>query len=286
MSVPFSPCKRLRQLLAGDRCVYPATVFDAISGRIATDLGFEAGMLGGSVAAMAVLGAPDNTVITLTELADLTRRITRASDLPVIVDADHGYGGVLNVHRTVEELEHAGAAAITVEDTDLPLRFGKTRHSLIPIAEAAAKVRSAVLAARDPDFVVIGRTSAASLTDLGDAIARGRQMEDAGAHALFFSGISEPKQLDLLAEELKGPFVLGGVGKAIRDKDYLASRKVRIALRGHHVFNATIQATYAALTSLYEGVSPEDLDDQPSDQLLRQVRRDARYEKLVATERQ
>jgi oxaloacetate decarboxylase len=274
MSLSPSPRTRLKKLLEGDRCIYPATVFDAISGRIASDLGFEAGMLGGSVAAMAVLGAPDNTVITLTELADLTRRITRASDLPVIVDADHGYGGVLNVHRTVEEIEHAGAAAVTIEDTDLPQRFGETKHSLISIQEAEAKISAAIEAVKDDSFLVIGRTAAASIADIDEAIARGKAMEAAGADALFFSGITHAEQLDTLARHLRGPFVLGGVGKAICDQKYLASRNVRVALRGHHAYTATIQAAYSTLFRLHNGAAPEDLTDQPSEQVLRQLRRE------------
>lgn len=275
MSLSPSPRARLRRLLAGDSCIYPATVFDAISGRIASDLGFEAGMLGGSVAAMAVLGAPDDTVITLTELADLTRRIARASDIPLIVDADHGYGGVPNVRRTVEEPEHAGAAGATIEDTDLPKRFGETKLSLISRDEAAAKINAASEAVEDEDFLVIGRTAAASIIDIEEAIARGQVMEAAGADALFFSGITLTKELDALADHLRGPFVLGGVGEAIRDQQYLSSRKVRIALRGHHAYTATIQAAFSTLLRLHNGAAPQDLTDQPSEQLLRRVRREA-----------
>src|SRR4051812_40665058 len=111
--------QRLRQVLEGRHCVHPASVFDAMSGRIAEDLGFEVGMFAGSVAAMAVLGSPDLLVLTLTELAEQVRRIGRASTLPLLVDADHGYGNALSVMRTVQELETAGAAALTIEDTEL-----------------------------------------------------------------------------------------------------------------------------------------------------------------------
>lgn len=274
MSSTLSGRARLRRLFEGDHCIYPATVFDAISGRIASDLGFEVGMLGGSVAAMAVLGAPDDTTITLTELADLTRRITRASDLPLVVDADHGYGGVPSVRRTVEELEHAGAAAATIEDTDLPQHFGQTKHSLISIEEAAAKIRAAVEAVKDDNFIVIGRTAAASIADLDQAIVRGRAMEAAGADAMFFSGISSAEQLEALAQNLRGPFVLGGVGEAIRDQRYLASQRVRLALRGHHAYTATIHAAYATLLRLRDGTRPEGLSDQPSERFLRHIRRE------------
>ena len=112
--------KRYRQVLEGNACVHPASVFDAMSARIATSLGFEVGMFAGSIGSGTVLGAPDLVVLTLTEFAEQIRRIARGSDLPLMVDADHGYGNALRVMRTVEELETSGVAALTIEDTVLP----------------------------------------------------------------------------------------------------------------------------------------------------------------------
>ena len=106
--------EKLRGILNGGACVRPGSVYDATSIRIAQDLGFELGMFGGSVASLAVLGDPDITLITLTELCEQMRRMSRAAELPVIVDADHGYGNALNVRRTVQELETAGAAGLTL----------------------------------------------------------------------------------------------------------------------------------------------------------------------------
>src|SRR6201992_2457683 len=117
----------LRAILSGKSCIHPGRVYDATSIRIAEDLGFEVGMFGGSVASLAVLGDPDVALITLTELAEQVRRMSRAASLPVMVDADHGYGNALNVRRTVEELETAGAAGLTIEDTLLPQPYGEAR---------------------------------------------------------------------------------------------------------------------------------------------------------------
>ena len=100
--------QRFREILAGDKCVHPGSVYDPISARIAEDLGFEIGMFAGSIASMTVLGAPDLLVLTLSEFSDQCLRINRAGNLPLMVDADHGYGNALNVRRTVEELETAG----------------------------------------------------------------------------------------------------------------------------------------------------------------------------------
>src|SRR5258708_11030468 len=111
--------ERFRAILAGGRCIYTGSVFDPISARIAEDLGFEAGMFAGSVASLAVLGAPDLIVLTLTEFAEQAYRINRAGNLPLLVDADHGYGNALNAKRTVEELETAGGSALPIADTGL-----------------------------------------------------------------------------------------------------------------------------------------------------------------------
>ena len=124
--------ERLRAIIAGPRCIYPGSVFDAISARIAEDLGFEAGMFAGSIASFTVLGAPDIVMLTLTEFAQQAYRINRAGKLPLLVDADHGYGNALNVKRTVEELETAGVAGLTIEDTPLPTSLGATRRDAHP----------------------------------------------------------------------------------------------------------------------------------------------------------
>ena len=116
--------KAFRKQFKSNICVYPGSVFDPVSARIARDLGFEIGMFAGSVASLTVLGEPDHIVLTLSEFAQQAYRISRASDLPIMVDADHGYGNALNVKRTVEELETAGVSGLSIEDTVLPRPFG------------------------------------------------------------------------------------------------------------------------------------------------------------------
>ena len=167
----------LRLILTGSTCIRPGSVYDAISIRIAEDLGFEVGMFGGSVASLAVLGDPDITLITLTELAEQMRRMSRAASLPVLVDADHGYGNALNVRRTVEELETAGAAGLTIEDTLLPQAFGQTGTQLISLEEGVGKMKAALDARDDPALVIMGRTGAVSISGLDDAIARAMAYE-------------------------------------------------------------------------------------------------------------
>src|SRR6266702_868222 len=162
--------EKLRSILNGSNCVRPGSVYDATSLRIAEDLGFEVGMFGGSVASLAVLGDPDSARITLTELCEQMRRMSRASALPVLVDADHGYGNALNVRRAVQELETAGAAGLTIEDTLLPEAFVQANKQLISIEEGVGKMKAALDGRTDPALVIMARTGAASISGLDDAI--------------------------------------------------------------------------------------------------------------------
>src|SRR3954447_18655425 len=179
----------LRAILKGSLCIRAGSVYDPISVRIAEDLGFELGMFGGSVASLAILGDPDITLITLTELCEQMRRMSRASSLPVIVDADHGYGNALNVRRTVEELEAAGAAGLTIEDTLLPQAYGVAETQLISIEEGVGKMKAALDARRDPSLVIIGRTGPRAGAALDDCVARAKAYEATGVDALFFTGL-------------------------------------------------------------------------------------------------
>src|SRR4051812_39214358 len=181
--------EKLRSILNGTTCIRPGSVYDATSIRIAEDLGFEVGMFGGSVASLAVLGDPDIALITLTELAEQMRRMSRAAPLPVLVDADHGYGNALNVRRTVQELEAAGAAGLTIEDTLLPPPFGETRTQLISLEEGVGKMKAALDGRSDPSLAIIGRTGASSVTSVDDAIGRAKAYQATGVDALFFTGV-------------------------------------------------------------------------------------------------
>src|SRR5450432_2566312 len=220
----------LRSILSGSTCVRPGSVYDATSIRIAEDLGFEVGMFGGSVASLAVLGDPDVALITLTELAEQMRRMSRAAALPVLVDADHGYGNALNVRRTVQELEAAGAAGLTIEDTLLPQAFGETKTQLIPLEEGVGKTKAALDGRGDPSLVIMARTGAPSITSLEDAIARARAYEATGVDALFFTGLKNRAELEAIAAATTLPIVLGGFPEEMTALDWLASQRVRIAL--------------------------------------------------------
>jgi oxaloacetate decarboxylase len=265
----------LRSILSGSVCIRPGSVYDAISIRIAQDLGFEVGMFGGSIASLAVLGDPDLALITLTELAEQMRRMSRAASLPVLVDADHGYGNALNVRRTVEELESAGAAGLTIEDTLLPQAFGQPGVQLISLEEGVGKMKAAVDALGDPALVIMARTGAASVSGLDDAIARAKAYQATGVDALFFTGIKTRAELEAISAATTLPIVLGGFPEELVDRDYLAGQRVRIALQGHAPFAAATQAVYETLKALRDGQSPGDLKGLASSGLTGRATRDA-----------
>ena len=266
----------LRSILTGSTCIRPGSVYDAISIRIAQDLGFKVGMFGGSVASLAVLGDPDIALITLTELAEQMRRMSRAASLPVLVDADHGYGNAMNVRRTVEELETAGAAGLTIEDTLLPQAFGQSGTQLISLDEGVGKMKAALDARGDPALVIMGRTGAVSISGLDDAIVRARAYEACGVDALFFTGIKTREELEAISAATKLPIVLGGAPEEMTDLDYLANQRVRIALQGHAPFAAATLAVYETLKALREGLPPKALKGLASSELTGRLTREAK----------
>ncbi|MCH9673958.1 MAG: isocitrate lyase/phosphoenolpyruvate mutase family protein [Gammaproteobacteria bacterium] len=271
---------RFRTLLAGEKCVYPGSVYDAMSARMAEDVGFEVGMFAGSVASMTVLGAPDLIVLTLSEFADQAYRICRAGNLALLVDADHGYGNALNVKRTVEELETAGVSALSIEDTDLPTPHGTVgTPRLISIDEGVGKMRAAVEGRQDPRLVIAGRTSAIRISGLEDTIARCKAYEAAGVDALFLVGLRTRAELEAISQAVSLPFILGGVSDEMNDLDYLGSQRARVCLQGHMPFSAAIQAVYSTLKALRDGADPKTLPGLASGELMKQFTRDGDYER-------
>jgi len=167
--------------------------------------------------------------------------------LPVIADADHGYGNALNVMRTVVELERAGIAALTIEDTLLPAQFGRKSTDLISVAEGVGKIRAALEARVDPELAIIARTNAGILP-VQEIISRTQQYERAGADAICMVGIRDFEQLEQISEHLSVPLMLVTYGNpALRDDARLAELGVKIAVDGHAAYFAAIKATYDCL---------------------------------------
>lgn len=236
-----------RALLASDQCFFTASVFDPISARIAADLGFEVGILGGSVASLQVLAAPDFALITLSEFVEQATRIGRVTRLPVIADADHGYGNALNVMRTITELERAGVAALTIEDTLLPAQYGHKSTDLIPLDEGVGKMRAALEARIDPAMAIIARTNAGQLDDEA-AVERVCAYQAAGVDAICLVGVRDFDHLERLAAPLDIPLMLVTYGNPeLRDRERLAALGVRVVVNGHAAYFAAIKATYDCL---------------------------------------
>lgn len=251
MNIPKACHHELREafraLLASSSCYHTASVFDPLSARISADLGFEVGILGGSVASLQVLAAPDIALITLSEFAEQATRIGRVARLPVIADADHGYGNALNAMRTVIELERAGIAALTLEDTLLPAQFGRKSYDMISVEEGVGKLRAAQEARDDNALALIGRTHAGAQS-LTEVIQRTRAYQDAGADAICLVGVKDFAHLESIAEGLKVPLMLVTYGNPqLQDDARLAELGVRIVVNGHAAYFAAIKATYDSL---------------------------------------
>ena len=274
--------KKFRSILNGDRCVYPGSVFDPISSRIAEDIGFEVGMFAGSIASFTVLGAPDVIVLTLSEFAQQAQRINRSSELPLMVDADHGYGNALNVKRTVEELEMAGVSGMSIEDTELPQPFGSVGHTkLLSISEGVGKMKAALDGRQDPNLVIAGRTSAPGVTNIEDALERAMAYEKVGVDAIFLVGVKTKEQLEKISNIVSIPIILGGGGSTdMMDLDYLSAKNVRICLQGHQPFSAAVKAIYDTMKALREGTPPDELQGIASAELMGKVTNKNDYENM------
>ena len=255
--------KRLRAILAGTKCVSPASVYDGLSARVAESVGYQLGMLAGSVASNTTLAAPDLIVLTLTEFADQVRRIMRASDLSLIVDADHGYGNALNVMRTVEELEHAGVSGMSIEDTALPTRFGQPEGTdeLISLDEMVGKLKAAVAARRDPSTVILGRTAALKVEGTDGAVKRAKAFAACGVDAIFLVGVESVDQVKVAHEAARLPVMVGSAPASIKREDFAAAGG-RVLLQGHQPLPAAIKALKEVYTHLYNGGAPADLKDK------------------------
>jgi carboxyvinyl-carboxyphosphonate phosphorylmutase len=253
--------KRFRAILAGKECLSPASVYDALSARVAESVGFKLGILSGSVSSNSTLAAPDLIVLTLTEFADQIRRIMRASNISLLVDADHGYGNALNVMRTVIECEHAGVSAMSLEDPVLPLRFGQTKDELISTEEMVGKLKAAVAARKDPSTVIAGRTAALKVEGVEGTCARAKAYAACGVDCIFVVGVETVAQVKAVHEAAKLPIIVGSAPASIK-REELAAAGARVMLQGHQPLAAAVKAVRDVYTHLYNGGAPADLKDK------------------------
>ncbi|MGY1836150.1 oxaloacetate decarboxylase [Blastococcus sp. SYSU DS0510] len=200
-----APRARLRELLDGPEPLIAPGAYDALSARLVEQAGFGAVYMTGFGTTASLIGRPDVGLLTGAEMVDNARRIVAAVDLPVIADADTGYGNAVNVVRTVQLYEQAGVAALQLEDQVSPKKCGHmSGKAVIPTEEMAGKIRAAVAARRDPDLLVIARTDAVAVSGVEDAIARARAFAEAGADVLFVEAPTSAEDIARVAEELRG----------------------------------------------------------------------------------
>ncbi|MCL7466586.1 isocitrate lyase/PEP mutase family protein [Phaeovulum sp. NW3] len=196
--------KRLRHALAGDRAIMAPGVVDAMYARLVAEAGFPAMYMTGAGTSATRLGYPDVGLLTMTEMVDNATRIADASDVPLIADADNGFGGPLNVRRAIQLYERGGVAAVHLEDQVLPKRCGHlSGKQLISAEDMVAKVKAAVDARVDPDFVVIARTDALALHGRNAAFDRAEMYREAGADVIFIESPG-PDDLPHIAPRFPG----------------------------------------------------------------------------------
>ena len=247
---------RLRARLAAGGILAAPGAADALTARLVAATGFEAVYMTGLGATAARLGTPDLGLMTQTEMADHARAMVRAVDLPVIADADTGYGGPLNLRRTLQDYVQAGVAALHLEDQASPKRCGQLAGvRLVPRAEAALRLR-ALVAARDEagsDIVLIGRTDALQPEGLDLALERARAYGDAGVDLVFVDGVKTRAEVEAIARNLDGPKVVSlvdGTDAARLTLPDLQELGFSVALYAVTALFAALAAGRAALLAL------------------------------------
>lgn len=251
---------RLRAHLAGGGIVAAPGAYDAITARLIEQAGFPAVYMTGA-GVSAARGYPDYGLLTLTEMVDSAAIIARSVAVPLISDADTGYGNELNVTRTVREFERSGAAAIHIEDQVSPKRCGHLDgKEVISRAEFVSKIRAAVAARRDPDFVVIARTDARAVAGFDEAVARANLAVEAGADLAFVEAVQSQDEMASVPARVKGPCLLnvvpGGKTPTVSLDDAQAMGYRLAILPGALLFEI-IPAADAALRSLVQTRMPQ-----------------------------
>jgi 2-methylisocitrate lyase-like PEP mutase family enzyme len=241
---------RLRRLLAGPRLLVLPGAWDALSARVVEAAGFEAVYVSGAAVAAGLLGVPDLGLATMTEMVEQVRRIAAAVGVPVVADADTGYGNVLNVRRTVAAYEAAGAAGLHLEDQVFPKRCGHLEgKQVVPAETMAARVAAACAARRDPDLVIIARTDARAVHGLPEALRRARLYREAGADVLFVEAPEGEAEVEAVARELREHPLLLNLGGAGRTPMLPAARLQALGYRAA-LFPGDLQK--AALRTMQE----------------------------------
>ena len=258
--------KRLKELLARNRLLLAPGAFDGLSARLVEEAGFEAVYLSGGAVARST-GVPDIGLMTMSEVIERARQVVSAVHIPVIADADTGYGNALNVVRTVREFERVGVAAIHIEDQVTPKRCGHLEgKEVIPLAEMENKLKAALDARSDPDFAIIARTDSRATHGLDDAIERARAFARLGADAVFIEAPESVAELETIARSIREVPLMVNMFKGGKTPLLPAARLeemgYRIAIFPSDTQRAAIHAMKEALALLKSKGSTETMDDR------------------------
>lgn len=261
----MSTSRRLRDLIS-QGCVMMPGVPNAALARQVERAGFDAVYVSGAGMANATAGVPDIGLLTLTEVAQLAGYIANAVKIPAIVDADTGFGGAENVARTIRELERAGLAGCHIEDQEFPKRCGHLAgKSLVDVEEMAGKIRAAVAARRDPDFLIIARTDARAVEDFDRTIDRARRYLEAGADAIFPEALQSADEFKAFACEVKAPLLANmtefGKSPLLSFQD-LAGLGYRMVIFPMSAFRVSMKASAEFLRALKKSGTQSDWLDK------------------------
>ena len=250
----MSTRKQLKQLVEARNGLLVPGAFNALSAKVIADLGFQAIYVTGAGVTNMWFGMPDQGFMGLHEIADHTARIRDAVDVPLIVDADTGFGNALNVVHTVRTLERAGADCIQLEDQVAPKRCGHfSGKEVISTEEAVSKIKAAVDARRDPDFLIMARTDAAATHGFEAAVERAQKFAEAGADILFVEAVTKPEEVRALPQRLTKPQLMNMVigGKTpIFNAEQLGELGFGIVLYANAALQGAVMGMQKALTTL------------------------------------
>jgi 2-methylisocitrate lyase-like PEP mutase family enzyme len=247
------PATRLRALLREEPIVLAPGAFGPMPAKLAVNAGFDAVYMPGGGIAMNRLGVADLGLVTMTEMVDAAGAIVRAVDVPVIADADTGFGNLLNVRRAVQEFERAGVAAIHIEDQVFPKKCGHfSRKQLIPLTEAAQKIRAAVDARSDPDFMIIARCDALAVTGFDDVMRRCEAYMRAGADMLFVDSPQSIQDVEDIPRRIHGPHLYNqsAGGKTVLPADTIAEFGYKLMIFPNFTALAAIRAIEEVLAEI------------------------------------
>ena len=261
----MNPRQSLKQLLQRDKLLVAPGCFDGLSARLVAEAGFESAYLSGGAVARS-MGIPDIGLVTMSETIERAAQVVSAVKLPVIADADTGYGNAVNLVRTVREFERVGVAAIHIEDQITPKRCGHLDgKEVISIAEMAKKLEAALGARTDKDFCIIARTDARGVHGFDDAIERGRVFAGLGVDALFVEAPQSEEELAEIPRRLSNIPLLVNVFKGGKTPmlpvERLQAMGYRIAIYPSETQRAAIHAMRTALSTLKREGTTESIDD-------------------------